>query len=98
MLAYPFRFGVDRRCATVESESSVGRAQRIAQLVMTQQGERPLAQDFGVRSTSWNRLSLAEVRLGVARFGPYDVELSGVDAFDNETTQHVTLRFQDGEP
>lgn len=97
MLAYPFRFGVDSRCVTVESESSPGRAQRIGQLVMTQKGERPLAPAFGMRSIAWNRLTLAEVRRGVAVFGPFDVELAAIDTYVDELTQRLVILFADGD-
>lgn len=95
MIAYPFRFGPDKRVVTVDSASTAGTAQRLGQIVMTQRGERGLRQQFGVRSTSWNRLTLAEIRLAAAIYGPFGVSLSGLDTNIDETKQKFVLRFQE---
>lgn len=98
MLSFPIRLEDDGRLASVVVDSTAGRAQRIAQLVGTVVGERFMAASFGIADPAWRGLNLAEIKHKVAMHGPFDVQLSSVQTWDDDLTQKVTIRFSEVEP
>lgn len=92
-ISIPFRVGLDGRIASHPTSSDAIRVQRIAEIVGTLQGERPLDVGFGIEDPVWSTVSPAAVALQARLYGPFDARITGVEqAADGE--RHITLRYE----
>lgn len=94
LLSHPFRLEANGAVATVEDGTEEAYAEGLAVLLLTRKGERDLVPDFGVTDPVHDELSLAEVNVGLADFGP-PIEVTDVTiAHPDDRTERVTLAFQ----
>lgn len=92
-LSIPFRIGLDGRAVSHPTASDAIRSQRIAEIVGTVIGERPLEPGFGIEDPAWGSVSPAAVALQARLYGPADVRIAGVEqALEGE--RHITLRYE----
>lgn len=62
LIAHPFRLGDDGRIQTHEQDSNAYLAERIALVLGSRLGERPLVPAFGVGDPTFDGLTLASVQ------------------------------------
>lgn len=92
-ISIPFRVGLDGRVVSHPTASEAIRVQRIAEIVGTVLGERPLDFGFGIEDPSWGTVNPAAVALQAQLYGPRDVRITGVEkALDGE--RRITLRYE----
>lgn len=93
-LSFPFRLLANGAAAAVEQTSDAGMAEKIAQLILTRPGERELVPGFGVPDPVFGGLSAADLRAGVAAYGP-PVTITSVTATPQPDgiTQAVSVEF-----
>lgn len=70
ILSHPFRLVANGSVATVEQDSEQADREQIAVLALTVTGERALVPNFGVTDPTFAGFEAAELRAGVATFGP----------------------------
>lgn len=94
LLSHPFRLEANGAVATVEDDTEEAYAEGIAVLALTRKGERDLVPDFGLTDPAFDELSLAELNVGLADFGP-PVEVTDVTiAYPSDTTERVVIAFE----
>lgn len=77
ILSHPFRLELNGQVAAVEQDTATADAEQIAVLALTRLGERPLVPAFGVTDPAYRGLDPAELRGGIAVFGP-PVTVTGI--------------------
>ncbi len=98
VLAHPFRL-VGNHLAVVDDGSDAGLAQEIAVLVCTRPGERRLVPDYGITEPVDYGLSLAEINLGLAIYGPDNLVVTdAVTTVVDRSTQATELHFDSTPP
>lgn len=94
LISHPFRLAPDGTVATVDEDSAAAAEEAILVLLTTRKGERPLVPAFGITDPVFGRLSLAEVNLGLADFGPAGVSIDGYDSeWLDDRREAVTLTY-----
>lgn len=93
ILSHPFRLAPNGTVATVEQDSDQANAEQIGVLLLTFQGERPLAPGFGVPDPSFRGIPAGVITGQVARYGPRVTvrTVTAVAAGDAELDIQVTF-------
>lgn len=94
LLAHPFRVGSNGAIVTVEDGTDEATAQGIAILILTRKGERDLVPDFGVTDPVYDRLSLAEVNVGLVDYGPPARVTLVETSHPDDRTERVAITFE----
>lgn len=79
ILSHPFRLELNGTVATVEQDTATADAEQIAVLALTRLTERPLVPGFGITDPAYRGLDPAELRGGLAVYGP-PVTVTGITA------------------
>lgn len=95
LLSYPFRLSPIGRVATVTQGSAEAAAEEIAQLVLTEPGERPLVPEYGINDPTFGRIDVGDIAAAVQIWGP-GVAVTGAETKDDSTTEtmRVTQRVR----
>lgn len=93
LLSHPFRLEPNGHVAKVEDDTEEAYAEGIAILALTRKGERPLVPGFGLTDPTFDGLSLSELNIALADYGP-PVEVTDVAiTYPNDRTERVELAF-----
>lgn len=93
ILSHPFRLDPNGQIVTVTQGTDQENAERLAVLIQTIQGERPLSPGFGIPDPAFSGLRAGVVTAQVAKYGPaVKIESVTSTVVGNETD--VTVRFQ----
>lgn len=93
LIAHPFRLSGDGSVQTHEQDTDAYLAERIALLVGTQPGERPLVPAFGINDPAFGGLSLTAVQNQVVIYG-IPVTITRMEKYinnDGASTYRVTF-------
>lgn len=93
LIAHPFRLSEDGRVQTHEQDSTAYLAERIALILGTHPGERPLVPAFGINDPAFDELSLAGIQNQMVIF-EIPVTITSVirnDVDDRSTSYRVTF-------
>lgn len=94
LLAFPFRVDATGRIASVERDSDDDLQQRLAMLVLTRTGERPLTPGFGMPDPAGEGFDPQLLAAAAVEYGP-DVDLDDIAVVNNgDGTQDVTIHYQ----
>lgn len=93
LLSHPFRLEPNGSVATVEDGTEEAAAEGIAVLILTRKGERDLVPDFGLTDPTFDELSLAELNVSLADFGPAAVVTDVVITNPNDRLERIELAF-----
>lgn len=93
LLSHPFRLEANGAVATVLDGSEEAAAEGIAVLILTRKGERPLVPEFGVTDPVYDRLSLAEVNVGLTDYGPPARVTEFTTSNPDDRTERVEIAF-----
>lgn len=93
LISHPFRLEANGSIATVEDGTEEAAAEGIAILVLTRLGERALVPGFGMSDPTFDELSLAELNVGLADYGPDVTVTDVVKSHPNDRTERIELTF-----
>lgn len=95
VISHPFRLGAaDGRIATVTQGSEREVAERLAVILLTRRGERPMATQFGIIDPAFNRVEQSDIAFAVNLYGP-EIEISDVrEVFINDRTLEVQVVYE----
>ena len=97
LIAHPFRMGNDGRIQTHEQDSDAYLAERIAFVLGTHPGERPLVPAFGVIDPAYDELTLASLQNQMTIF-EIPVTITSVTRSDvDNTTSAFRITFERNE-
>ena len=78
LFSFPFRMTPAGAASKVTADSDQARGERIAMLVLTRKGERPLVPDMGITDPLFSGFEPSEVSAELARWAP-DTALANID-------------------
>lgn len=93
LISHPFRLEANGAVATVEDGTEEAAAEGIAVLVLTRRGERDLVPGFGMTDPTFDELSVAELNVGLAEYGPDVIVTDVAITYPNDRTERVELAF-----
>ena len=93
LISHPFRLEANGAVATVEDGTEEAAAEGIAVLVLTRRGERDLVPGFGMTDPTFDELSVAELNVGLAEYGPDVIVTDVTITYPNDRTERVELAF-----
>lgn len=94
LIAHPFRLGGDGRVETHEQDSDAYLAERIALILGTHLGERPLVPAFGVSDPAYDALTLPSIQNQMTIF-EIPATITSVDRDDvSESTSSYRVTFE----
>lgn len=93
LLSHPFRLEPNGSVATVEDGTEEAAAEGIAVFILTRKGERDLVPDFGLTDPTFDELSLAELNVGLADFGPEVTVTDVAITYPNDRIERIELAF-----
>jgi hypothetical protein len=93
LLSHPFRLEANGAVATVEDGTEEAAAEGIAVLVLTRRGERDLVPGFGMTDPTFDALSVAELNVGLAEYGPDVIVTDVAITYPNDRTERIELAF-----
>ena len=94
LLSHPFRLEANGSVATVEDGTEEAAAEGIAILVLTRRGERELVPGFGMTDPTFDELSLAELNVGLAEYGPPVTVTDVAITYPTDRLERVELAFE----
>lgn len=99
LIVWPFRVGASGTVVTADDYSVEYVAAELAQLALTNPGERRMVPDYGMTSPAFDELDEAELQIQVDIYGP-PVEIDGVvyeedDGDENTDTYTIAFTIQD---
>lgn len=93
-ITWPFTVGPNGRVVTADEAADGLIEARLACLLSTRPGEHPLAPGFGTPDPTFDGYDAADIRAGVAQFGPaVDIVDVAVD-WINDGRQDVTVQWE----
>lgn len=95
LLSHPFRLEANGNVATVLDGSDEAHAEAVAVLILTRKGERDLVPEFGVTDPVYDEVSLAELNVGLADFGPAVTVTGARITYPSDRTERVELVFEE---
>lgn len=93
LISHPFRLEANGAVATVEDGTEEAAAEGIAVLVLTRRGERDLVPGFGMIDPTFDELSVAELNVGLAEYGPDVIVTDVAITYPTDRTERVELAF-----
>lgn len=93
LIAHPFRLEPNGSVATVEDGTEEAAAEGIAVIILTRKGERDLVPDFGLTDPTFDELSLAELNVALADFGPDVIVTDVALTYPNDRIERIELAF-----
>ena len=93
LISHPFRLEANGAVATVEDGTEEAAAEGIAVLVLTRRGERDLVPGFGMTDPTFDELSVAELNVGLAEYGPDVIVTDVAITYPDDRTERVELAF-----
>lgn len=96
ILSHPFRVRGNGSIATVQQDHDEANREQIIVLCLTRKGERILVPDFGITDPVFDAFSEAELRAGVAQYGPpVDITSVTYEASEEEPGKFdVSIHFE----